>query len=43
MDPTEVMTVEGNGMIQDIFPARDFFKAVKVFYSSQLVDVYRGE
>lgn len=37
-----VMTVEGSGMIQDIFPARDFLKAVKVFYSSQLVEVYGG-
>jgi len=42
MDPTELMTVEGNGMIQDMFPARDFLKAVKVFYSSQLVEVYEG-
>jgi len=42
MDPTEVMTVEGNRMIQDIFSARDFLKAVKVFYSSKLVEVYGG-
>jgi hypothetical protein len=31
MDPTEVMVVEETGIIQDMFPARDFLKAVKFF------------
>jgi hypothetical protein len=42
MNPTEVIIVKETGMIQDMFPARDFLKTVKFFYSSQLVEVYGG-
>ena len=34
--------MEETGLIQAVFPAREFLKSVKFFYSSQLVEVYGG-